>query len=223
MSGQRQRVPLAALHHHLTQLGARHTRIRAGRPQTNGHVENLHKTILDECLILTRLCTQPLPQLHRASPRPQRIPHLLQHRPRTHRPPHQRQNPPRHHRPSPKDETNTMTNRRHIPETAQSNQRQTPTLHSRSPLAARASMRPRLSAHSVLVSRRPKSLAIVDRFKGACLRRQVWASFADHRRLHHLARHHVREIHPTSLPDCSAVLALTLGVQAAASEFLQSL
>jgi transposase len=26
-----------------------HTRIRAGRPQTNGHVENLHKTILDEC------------------------------------------------------------------------------------------------------------------------------------------------------------------------------
>jgi transposase InsO family protein len=32
-----------------TQLGSRHTRIRAGRPQTNGHVENLHKTILDEC------------------------------------------------------------------------------------------------------------------------------------------------------------------------------
>ncbi len=33
----------------LTSLKARHTRIRAGRPQTNGHVENLHKTILDEC------------------------------------------------------------------------------------------------------------------------------------------------------------------------------
>jgi transposase InsO family protein len=33
----------------LTRLAARHTRIRAGRPQTNGHVENLHKTILDEC------------------------------------------------------------------------------------------------------------------------------------------------------------------------------
>ena len=33
----------------LSQLDARHTRIRAGRPQTNGHVENLHKTILDEC------------------------------------------------------------------------------------------------------------------------------------------------------------------------------
>ena len=30
-------------------LGARHSRIHAGRPQTNGHVEALHKTILDEC------------------------------------------------------------------------------------------------------------------------------------------------------------------------------
>jgi transposase InsO family protein len=33
----------------LTHLGARHTRIHPGRPQTNGHVERLHKTILDEC------------------------------------------------------------------------------------------------------------------------------------------------------------------------------
>ena len=31
------------------ELGGRCTRIRAGRPQTNGHVENLHKTILEEC------------------------------------------------------------------------------------------------------------------------------------------------------------------------------
>ncbi|HEY7892959.1 MAG TPA: integrase core domain-containing protein, partial [Solirubrobacteraceae bacterium] len=30
-------------------LKAGHTRIHAGRPQTNGHVEALHKTILDEC------------------------------------------------------------------------------------------------------------------------------------------------------------------------------
>jgi transposase InsO family protein len=30
------------------ELGARHSRIHAGRPQTNGHVEALHKTILDE-------------------------------------------------------------------------------------------------------------------------------------------------------------------------------
>jgi hypothetical protein len=26
-----------------------HTRIRAGRPQTNGNVEALHRTILEEC------------------------------------------------------------------------------------------------------------------------------------------------------------------------------
>jgi transposase len=32
-----------------SQLHAHHTRIRAGRPQTNGNVEALHKTILDEC------------------------------------------------------------------------------------------------------------------------------------------------------------------------------
>ena len=33
----------------LARLGIRHSRIHAGRPQTNGHVEALHKTILDEC------------------------------------------------------------------------------------------------------------------------------------------------------------------------------
>jgi len=33
----------------LARLKTRHTRIHAGRPQTNGHVEALHKTILDEC------------------------------------------------------------------------------------------------------------------------------------------------------------------------------
>jgi transposase InsO family protein len=33
----------------LERLDARATRIRAGRPQTNGAVEALHKTILDEC------------------------------------------------------------------------------------------------------------------------------------------------------------------------------
>jgi len=33
----------------LEQLSVRHTQIRAGRPQTNGAVESLHRTILEEC------------------------------------------------------------------------------------------------------------------------------------------------------------------------------
>jgi transposase InsO family protein len=33
----------------LERLGTRQSRIKAGRPQTKGHVEALHKTILDEC------------------------------------------------------------------------------------------------------------------------------------------------------------------------------
>jgi len=33
----------------LEKLKADHSRIHAGRPQTNGNVEALHKTILDEC------------------------------------------------------------------------------------------------------------------------------------------------------------------------------
>ncbi len=33
----------------LAKLEVDHTRIRAGRPQTNGHVERLHRTILEDC------------------------------------------------------------------------------------------------------------------------------------------------------------------------------
>ncbi len=33
----------------LLPAGVTHTQIRAGRPQTNGHVERLHRTILEEC------------------------------------------------------------------------------------------------------------------------------------------------------------------------------
>jgi transposase len=33
----------------VARMKAKHTRIRAGRPQTNGNVEALHRTILDEC------------------------------------------------------------------------------------------------------------------------------------------------------------------------------
>jgi transposase InsO family protein len=33
----------------IARLGARHSRIKSGRPQTNGHVERLHRTLLEEC------------------------------------------------------------------------------------------------------------------------------------------------------------------------------
>ncbi len=33
----------------LRAMGIAHTQIRAGRPQSNGHVERLHRTILEEC------------------------------------------------------------------------------------------------------------------------------------------------------------------------------
>jgi transposase InsO family protein len=33
----------------LEALGATQTRIKPGRPQSNGHVERLHRTILEEC------------------------------------------------------------------------------------------------------------------------------------------------------------------------------
>lgn len=36
-------------HKTVARLGARVTHIRSGRPQTNGHVERLHRTILEEC------------------------------------------------------------------------------------------------------------------------------------------------------------------------------
>jgi transposase len=47
--GQRQRVQPARFPATLNTLGARHSRIKSGRPQTNGHVERLHRTILEEC------------------------------------------------------------------------------------------------------------------------------------------------------------------------------
>lgn len=46
-----------------TRLNARHSRIHAGRPQTNGNVEALHKTILD-CAVRREGWSRPL---HRRS------------------------------------------------------------------------------------------------------------------------------------------------------------
>jgi len=53
--------------------GVAHTRIRAGRPQTNGHVERLHRTILQECWrpAFARSCRSATPVSAEPSP-PQR-------------------------------------------------------------------------------------------------------------------------------------------------------
>jgi transposase InsO family protein len=79
----------------LKRLGTAHTRIHAGRPQTNGHVEALHKTILDECW-RPRVRPRHLPRLHRTTARTRHLPALLQPRPRPPRTPHPRTHPRRH-------------------------------------------------------------------------------------------------------------------------------
>jgi transposase InsO family protein len=49
MSENAQEFRSATFQATITKLGARHTFIRAGRPQTNGCVERVQQTILDEC------------------------------------------------------------------------------------------------------------------------------------------------------------------------------
>ena len=80
----------------LAELGVRHTLIRAGRPQTNGAVEALHRLILEECWRpafarylhvrftgLKRDLDQYIDE-YNFRPRPQRPPHPRPH-PRRHR------------------------------------------------------------------------------------------------------------------------------------------
>jgi transposase InsO family protein len=66
------------------QVGARHIFIRAGRPQTNGCVERVQETILEECW-KPGLRPVPHPQVHRAPPGPRAVPQVLQHRSGSHR------------------------------------------------------------------------------------------------------------------------------------------
>src|SRR5215207_6715730 len=49
MSDNAQEFRSAVFQATITKLGARHSFIRAGRPQTNGCVERVQQTILDEC------------------------------------------------------------------------------------------------------------------------------------------------------------------------------
>ena len=46
---QRLRVRSSAFSRTLERLGIQQRRVRAGRPTSNGHVERLQQTILDEC------------------------------------------------------------------------------------------------------------------------------------------------------------------------------
>jgi transposase InsO family protein len=49
MSDDAQKFRAATFQATIATLGARHRFIRAGRPQTNGCVERVHQTILEEC------------------------------------------------------------------------------------------------------------------------------------------------------------------------------
>ena len=93
-------------------------RIHAGRPQTNGNVEALHKTILDECWrpAFARYLYPSLTGLRREL---DTYLQLLQPRPRPPRPPHPRTHPRRHRLPCPQDGDPMSPTCRHIPESAQ--------------------------------------------------------------------------------------------------------
>jgi transposase InsO family protein len=101
----------------LEKLHAKHTRIHAGRPQTNGNVEALHKTILHR-MLATSVRPLHLSPLHRPTPRTRHLPQLLQPRPRPPRPTHPSTNPGRHHLRCPQDEHPMSHTRRHISESA---------------------------------------------------------------------------------------------------------
>lgn len=97
----------------LSRLKARHTRIHAGRPQTNGNVEALHRTILDECW---RPLVRPLPAPAAVEPaaRPRHLPALLQLRPRPPWPAVSRPDPRRHRLRCPQDGGQMSRGCRHI-------------------------------------------------------------------------------------------------------------
>src|ERR1035437_9209618 len=101
----------------LEKLHAKHTRTPAGRPQTNGNVEALHKTILHR-MLATSVRPLHLSPLHRPTPRTRHLPQLLQPRPRPPRPTHPSTNPGRHHLRCPQDEHPMSHTRRHISESA---------------------------------------------------------------------------------------------------------
>ena len=61
----------------VARLGAQHARIRSGRPQTNGHVERLQRTILEECWA-TGVRALPAGPFHGPAPPTRRLRRLRQ-------------------------------------------------------------------------------------------------------------------------------------------------
>jgi transposase InsO family protein len=112
-------------HETTERLGARITHIHAGRPQTNGHVEALHKTILDECR-RPAFARYLFPSDTGLPPRTRPLPRLVQQRPRPPPPPHQRPHPRRHRPRCPQDGDEMSRTRRHISETVQLRHRNRP-------------------------------------------------------------------------------------------------
>jgi hypothetical protein len=106
-------------------LNVRHTRIHAGRPQTNGHVEALHKTILDECW-RPAFARYLYPRYTGLKRELDTLPALLQHRPHTPRQTHTRTHPRRHRLPCPKDGGKMSRTCRHISEAAHAKARDCP-------------------------------------------------------------------------------------------------
>ena len=78
-----------------TELGVRHTLIRAGRPQTNGARRSAAPAD-PRGMLATRLRPLPARPLHRPQTRPRQLHRRLQLRPLHTRPPHPRPHPRRH-------------------------------------------------------------------------------------------------------------------------------
>ena len=98
--------------------GVAHTQIRSGRPQTNGHVERLHRTILEECWrpAFARFLQVRYTGLR---PRPRPLPTRLQLRPRTPRTNHGRATPGRPRLRCPQDGAEMSRTCRHNSESVQ--------------------------------------------------------------------------------------------------------
>ena len=116
---QRQRVPRPARSPPtLDRLGARHTRIRAGRPQTNGHVEAAAPDD-PRRVLAARVRPLPPPALHRPAPRTRRLPATTTTSTASTTAASPKADPRRHRLRCPQDGAEMSRNCRHISESVQ--------------------------------------------------------------------------------------------------------